>query len=151
MIDLSKLPNKDIKALTNGKLIPYLGVRDPCKMWRCCKSKRSEKLKPVPGLYFLFSKKELVYIGKATELSRRVLDHERGRKFIKGYFDKNLGRWRHDRTIHPKAFDTIAKLYVTLETAEYVEPIYIAHFRPKLNKVGVDQPRQQLSIFDYAI
>ena len=148
-MNLSKLSVADTKTLTNGKLIASLGIRDPYKMWRCHKRKRSEKLKPIPGLYFLFCKKELVYVGKATELSRRILDHIRGREFLKGYYSKYDGRWRHDRTIPPKEFDTIAKLYISLEAAEYVEPIYIAYFRPVLNKVGVDQPVSQLDIFTY--
>lgn len=144
---LSELSDYDTKLLTSGKLNEYLGVRDPLKMWRCNKTQRW-KLKPLPAVYFLFSKSELVYIGKCTSLRGRIQDHIRGREHLKGYFANSDGRWRHDRKIPPKEFDTVSKIYLSLAGAEYIELIYIAHYRPKLNKCGIDKPHNQMDIFN---
>ncbi len=149
MIHLLELPDRDVKLLTNGKIIPCLGIRDPYKMHRLRTEARLTKTKCKPAIYFLFLNRELVYIGKCTSLKDRLLDHIRGREHLKAYRSKYDGKWRGERTIPPKEFDTFSKLYITLPSAEQVEPIYIAHFRPVLNKVGVDQPAEQLDIFNY--
>ena len=148
MINLLGLDPEDIKLLTAGKLNNYIGFRNPYKMHRIRKDQRLKKLKSLPAIYFLFCKKELVYIGKCTSLRDRICDHERGRLHLKGYYSKYDGKWRNSRTLPPKQFDTVAKIYVSLYAAEITEPIYIAYYRPKLNKAGIDKVSSQLSIFD---
>jgi hypothetical protein len=148
VIDLLDLPNNDVQILTAGKLNFYLKIRDPYKMYRVHRDQRLKKLKNIPAVYFLFHERKLVYIGKCAALKDRIQDHIRGREHLNGYWPSDGTAYRHDRKIPPKEFDTISKLYVSLSTAELVEPIYIAHYRPVLNKMGVDKPHNQLSIYD---
>ena len=42
------------------------------------------------GVYFLFDKEEIVYVGKSTNIFKRILDHRRGRKFDSwAYYELN--------------------------------------------------------------
>jgi len=65
--------------------------------------------KPRTGIYFLFEKGELAYIGKAIDIHRRVFQHS-----------------------HYRVFDKV--FYIPVENdIEIIETQFIKHFKPRLN------------------
>jgi hypothetical protein len=133
--------SEDLANLLRGPLDPATGLCDPLCLVR--KRQGAKYPKPNPGVYFLFRKDQLVYIGKSSQVRYRIYDHKNGREHIKGYVSKCDGKARGPRHIPVKEFDKVAVIYCDLHIAELVEPIFISRYRPPLNKVAVDVHHEQ--------
>ena len=72
------------------------------------------KLETSSGVYFLYNKGELVYIGKATNITRRIIEH----------LDEGV-----------KEFDKVRYSKLPIDSLSYVETTLIKELRPKYNVV----------------
>lgn len=88
------------------------------------------------GLYFLFYKSELVYIGLSSEIKRRITYHL-----------SVAGQKRY-----PKKIDkTATYLLFDYEEAKKLEKLFIAYHRPKLNVTDKDQQTDQLCFYKQGV
>lgn len=95
------------------KLCPYAFLREQDIV------DKSRELVPLVGVYFLIQDKEVVYIGQAIDIYRRIGQHQ---------YDKN------------KQFNRYAFILCDKSELDIIETLYIHHFSPKYNSQSKVEP-----------
>jgi hypothetical protein len=74
--------------------------------------KKAKTLQRICAVYFLIQDAEIVYVGYSTDLTARLASHAKSKKF-----------------------DSYAHIACSMENAIWLEKLYIAKFKPRLNVV----------------